>query len=684
MKLDSMPEVQRTPHQPFPIAAYTEGMSLAKQPWLSPVNAFRVMTNARIFRGQLLKRGGTSRFAEVGVVAAQVGTDYNDAFTAPYLAYYTGNPDSRKIVPESCLFTAPNGGAPITARILQQTPVWTSTDDYLENPIPNPPEASFGYVTYYSWIITAVDSANTPIGKLLWADENSAYKCLVSIDWFLHLDNTIGAPTAGVSTTMDYSYNEENEIVGMTRYQNQVGNHAVAIDENNLYAYDPTMDFYAAQGKASAYDYFTGDDEDYFWTWPVDDYLVVTNNKDPVHKWTPGGVVATSIEEMPTDWTGGANLLTRCLLAIRFKGRMIYFNTVESGGAITDFPTRARFTAPGSNETWYSPLDFTDAPLDQGAIVTGQFIGKRLFIGFEQGWMEFVSTGDAIQPFRWEPFISRFGAVSKLSTIQDNEKLLSRSKTSMQALDPNGQYYYDKAIPDVPLAFDPDNAYLCAAARNEAQRAFWWTYVRASQTRPNNILCATYDEEGNVAWSEYSMRFNVFSDFDSDQNPSWDSLGPDTWNEYPATTWNDASVGAVGFTQTLGGSDQGIIHKFDQSVTDWKVAGPRTITFSIETEALAPFPGQVAHMGWIDFFMNANAGSFLRILLYADKAASPYMTYLVDMTGESTGQKIYRRIPVDRTASFHSFQILSADSGPFEIDAIVPWFRPAGRIRGFN
>ena len=33
MKIDAMPQVQRVPHQPFPIADFVEGLSLAKEPW---------------------------------------------------------------------------------------------------------------------------------------------------------------------------------------------------------------------------------------------------------------------------------------------------------------------------------------------------------------------------------------------------------------------------------------------------------------------------------------------------------------------------------------------------------------------------------------------------------------------------------------------------------------------------
>jgi hypothetical protein len=679
-----------TRHEPKPIAAFTEGLSLAAEPWLSPNNAFREMVDARIFRGQLEKRSGTSRFAESGIQAAQAPVNYHDAFspTGDYNAYYTGVPDSRKIVPESCLFTSLNGASPtITASIAVQRPVW-QTPAVAAGTIP--PLASFGTPSFWHWVITADDSANTVLGSFWWADENTTFKCLAYVNWFLHLDNVLSEPAAGAATTMDYWYNPENEIVGLTKYKNVVGENSLCMDKESLFLYDPVEGFYKSQGKdpggGTVYTYFTGTDEDYFWTWPLADYTVMTNNVDPVHRWNPSSPVATSVTEMPTDWVSGApgtDQLTTCLIVLRFKGRLLYFNTSEVIDGLQ--PTRVRWTGAGSFTVWNSSLDYLDAPNELGSIVTAQFIAERLFVGFEKGWMELVSTGDAILPFKWREFISRFGAVSKMSTIKDNERLLSKAKTTMQGLDPNGQYYIDQAIPDYHiLEYNQDAIDLCSAVRNEDQRGFWWTYVEPADTRPNNVLCATYDEEGNLSWSKYAMRFNSFAEFDSDQSPTWDDLGPETWDDYPTTAWDSASVGSAGTTNIIGGTDKGLVCKFDASLTDFRPDGPGTIAFDITSQDFAPYPMQNAHWGWVDFYMRASEAALLTLYFYSNKREGAYLTKTISLAPSGLSEKIYRRVTVDRTAAFHKFRIQNSDGRPICIDAIVPWFRPAGRIKGFN
>jgi hypothetical protein len=672
-----------TRHEPKPIAAFTEGLSLAAEPWLSPNNAFREMVDARIFRGQLEKRSGTSRFAESGiqeltpVPRLSFGTEVNGGVDlAADMTLYEPSPNTRKAVPESCVFWHPNDGiTPMTGEIPPQRPVWYEmTGNFVTHPM------GLGFV----WVWKIYETGTTTqIGELFWKDDGTP-RTQARVLWHLHSGLAVD-PTLdpGVTATMAYWYNPENEIVGLTKYKNVVGENSLCMDKESLFLYDPVEGFYKSQGKGSAYTYFTGTDEDYFWTWPLADYIVMTNNVDPVQRWNPSSPVATSITEMPTDWTGAGNMLTTCLLVLRFKGRLLYLNTSEVTDGLQ--PTRARWTGAGSFVVWNSSLDYLDAPNELGSIVTAQFIAERLFVGFEKGWMELVSTGDAILPFKWREFISRFGAVSKMSTIKDNERLLSKAKTTMQGLDPNGQYYIDQAIPDYHiLEYNQDAIDLCSAVRNEDQRGFWWTYVEPADTRPNNVLCATYDEEGNLSWSKYAMRFNSFAEFDSDQSPTWDDLGPETWDDYPTTAWDSASVGSAGTTNIIGGTDKGLVCKFDASLTDFRPDGPGTIAFDITSQDFAPYPMQNAHWGWVDFYMRASEAALLTLYFYSNKREGAYLTKTISLAPSGLSEKIYRRVTVDRTAAFHKFRIQNSDGRPICIDAIVPWFRPAGRIKGFN
>jgi hypothetical protein len=52
----------------------------------------------------------------------------------------------------------------------------------------------------------------------------------------------------------------------------------------------------------------------------------------------------------------------------------------------------------------------------------------------------------------------------------------------------------------------------------------------------------------------------------------------------------------------------------------------------------------------------------------------------MDLDG-STGDKVVLRWNANQIATFHTLELSSADLGGAAIDAIVPWFKPAGSIR---
>jgi len=652
-------------HQPFLIADFTDGLSLQKEPWLSPKNAFRKLENARSFRGQLVKRDGYTRFGSLAEEATEQNwTTAPDFGSGSAFVMYTTSLPSEYWVPESIRATAPLGAASATITIV------VDVGSVTPSPASNPS----------TWLYNLVNSGgSTVVGAIAfsWDPATSGYHQTVTIDWTLHPDQVL---TSG-NTTLHYRTIDDQPITGLVRFRNNDGDFTIAMNKERVFQYDATDGIFEPQGLGGAYTaYFTGTDDDYFWTWPGDDYLLMTNGVDPVHYWDPSVAVGSRVAEIATAWGGAGNELDTCRLVIRFRGRTLYFRTTESA---TVFPTRVRWTDAGSY-TSIDALAFADAPATLGDIVTGGVIGNRIFIGFEQGWMELVATGDAVSPFQWEPLVSRFGAVSKLSTIQDNERLLSRGDTTMQAVDPNGQYYFDQKIPDLVKNFRSDKSDLSVGIRNEPQRSFWWTYVEGAETAPNNILVATYDEANNIGWSQYTnLPFNVFSEYESDQTPTWDSLGPLTWDDYSTVSWDDARVGVAGFTELIGGSRDGTVYQFGISATDNMFGtGRSSINMIAETQSLAPYPGQKAHLGWVDIYADAVANSSITLTFYVDSKSAAYKSVTLDLSS-SDSSKVWRRIVIGKTGSFHRFRIETDTSYAVRIDAVVPYFRPAGRIREF-
>ena len=48
------------------------------------------------------------------------------------------------------------------------------------------------------------------------------------------------------------------------------------------------------------------------------------------------------------------------------------------------------------------------------------------------------------------------------------------------------------------------------------------------------------------------------------------------------------------------------------------------------------------------------------------------------------GEKVTRRIPVNKIATWHKIRIIERTTSSAKIDAIVPYFRPSGPMRNVN
>lgn len=640
------------PHEPFPIAGFEQAaLYTGKEPWLAPRNAFREIRNARIYRSRLEKRRGYSRLSELGKAHATVngtGSGANSNATYPHTHSVTSDGLFTNMIPETAVFEWPDASAgTLTATLdLSQYPLDLS-DTTLS-------------------LIDVIDPVSGTVigGYLLLAGG-------FLVDWTLHPDYTGAGANRG---TLDYHAPNGEPCVGISSFKDSAGAESlIAFDPEAVYVFDDTFGSFMEDATGVV---LNGADSDYVWTWPFDSYLMFTNNVDPVYKFTPGG--SPTIEEIDTEFDSGSggNDLDTCLLVFRFKGRAIFLNTKENG---TRYPRRMRWTIAGNFEVHDTDgLSFQDAPSHLGAIVTGHFIADRLFVGFELGWMEVVDTGDSNQPLRWEVTTARYGAVAKMATIQDAYRLLSRSEFGMQALDPNGQYAIDEAIPDYVMNLDASKRALCAGARNDPYHAFFWSFSRAEEASPGHILAAQYDEKDGLSWSVFDMAFNCFGSFSNSFPRTWDSFSPRTWDEM-TFSW-DSARGTSGFRRLLGGAENGTVYVIDDSDTD----DGEDIDLYAVSQGLTPYPGQASHLGWIDIYGKAVSGATLTIGWTPDDRVSIVKSVSFDLTPDRLSSNVYRRIRINRSAVFHKLTLEVSGSAFVAIDAVIPWFKPIGRIRRFG
>lgn len=637
---------------PFPIADFSNGFYTGKEPWLSPSNAFQELRNGRIYRGRLEKRRGYSRISELGSAASAIngtgsGANSNATYSIAHSVTSTGL--FTNLIPKTAVFTWPDASAgTLEARLdMSQYPLDLSDTT---SPLIDVVDADTGGTVIGSYLIVA--------GGFI-------------VDWTLHPDYTGAGANRGA---LNYAEPVGEPVVGLASFKDADGDESlIAFDRTTIYVFDDTTGAFLEDASSVV---LTGTDEDYVWSWPFDDYLMFTNNVDPVYKFTPGG--SPTIEEIDTEFDSGSsgNDLDTCLLVVRFKGRAVFLNTKENG---TRYPRRARWSTAGAFETHDTDgLDFADAPSHLGSIVSAQFIADRLFVAFELGWMELVDTNDSTDPFRWEVTTARYGAVAKMATVGDSYRLLSRSEFGMQALDPNGQYPIDVAIPDFVLNLDANKRMLSAGARNDPAHAIWWTYARNSDSTPQRILSAQYDEKGELSWSVFDMAFNCFGNFSNTSINTWDSFSPRTWDDL-TFSW-DAARATPGFRSLMGGTNDGIVHIFDNSDSDSGLP----ISLYAVTQSLSPFPGKRSLLGWVDIYARAVSGATLTIGWTPDDRESIQKSATVDLEPGNVTAKVYRRVLINRTATFHKLTLETSGTAYVVIDAIIPWFRPAGRIRSFN
>lgn len=640
--------------QPFPIADFQMGMFAGREPWLSPRAAFRELTNGRIYRGRLEKRRGYSRLSELGVAAATkngtgTGANWNTIYST-----FSIEADGRisNMIPETAVFQWEDASAgTLEARLRIAT-------------YPVDPDSGDVDPTYGIDVVDA-GTGNTVIGS--WLDVVSGF----AVTWNAHPDYTGAGPNRG---TLDYYAPHDKPCLGISSFKSVAGVESIlAFDQDNAYVFDDTVQ--AFKKDTSTYT-LSGDDQDLFWTWPFDNYMMVTNGVDPVLKYTPGG--SPTIEEIDSEFDSGSagNDLDTCLMVIRFKGRAVFLNTTENG---TRFPRRARWSIAGSFETHDTTgLGFADAPSHLGSIVTAQFIADRLFVGFELGWMELVDTQTDSPAFKWEVTTARHGAVAKMGTIQDSHRLIARSEYAMEAIDPTGQYEVDVAIPDFIRDLDASQRGMTAAARNDAYHALWWTYARSEDSSPSRILSGQYDPKGELSWSVHTLPMLCFGGYSGSSIRTWDSFSPRSWDSL-TFSW-DSVRGESGYRTLLGGLSNGTVVAFDASDSDLR----EPIELVATSQGLAPFPGQVARLGWIDIYARATSDAVLTVGWTPNDRLSIAKSVTVNLTPEKLTDKVYRRVLVNRSAVFHKLRLSISGSAFVAIDAIVPWFSAVGRVRRFG
>lgn len=543
----------------FLIAPISQGQVNNSKSWLQPNNAFEMMRNAYCFRQRIRKRFGSQMMGTTPLATRlrmAIGT------TDPV----TGNLGATNILTKATQIQ-------IGQSFSVGSVIFTVT--------------ALGNVNTLSTDLTIVGHINTTVTP-----------------------NTFSITGNGVTNlnTAVYYY-PSLPVMGITQYESG------AVNNHPTYAFDTQLAYTFSGGAwdRSGTALWHGNDLNYMWSsnWQgVAGNPVLFNSNfnftlgagvpaatdDPI--WTFDGTTwvarlgstANGFFFLPG---GGARVaspfIQTSLIILPFKNRLILLNTIEnnnSGGAgtgtATQYKQRARYSINGSpfaNNAWYEPnqvdaagaiaagAGFIDAAT-QEEIISAEFIKDRLIVGFERSTWELAYTGNELLPFVWQKLNTELGSQSTFSTVPFDKDILTVGQSGLHACNGSNVFRIDEKIPDQVFGFKTENN---AAERTCGIRDFftemvYWAYVSddaiTTQKFPEQVLVYNYALK---SWAVNDDCFTTFGYFEQQNDLTWASSAPVTWQQFNGT-WT-SNVSQANQRQILGGTPEGFIIKLNVEET---------------------------------------------------------------------------------------------------------------------
>jgi len=704
----------------FPVADFKTGLFTAKEAWLAPADAYNEFRNANIFRGRIKKRAGIKNFGWFPTRTDTITgiTQANPAVVTTSGSHGLSNGDV-VIIQSVTGMTEVNNNKYVVANK-------TATTFELQN------EDSSGFTGYSSggtvdqlksitWkgslAAVGVDQKDRPQvrtgsahglstgNKVFISGEfQSSIGGMASIDGVqsaITVDSTTAFTLNDVDST-DFTahttggdvflVNESNSnaIVGVGEvYQDETDNIFIVMNQKRIAKYDSTLSNLIA---VSTSDIFTGTSTDLFHVEPAFSKTWITNFKDNVYSYD--GTTQTQ-EVFDIDGDGGAsptfgshNDLDRCKFIFQYNRRLCLLYTVESG---TKYPQRIRWSridfGAGTTSQWDDTADDTtagslDADTDE-EIVTALFLRDTLVVFFERSIWALRKTGAVDFPFRWEKLSDHEGIfASRFGSLGHQQFAFAIGVGGLIATDGLQTKRADELIPDFEDEIDDSELDRIYMAKTISLREMWVAYSDTKDQANNKVKVLDYE---NGSWAQYDLSYNVMGEFTTE------NIAAKTWADFtirPDDTWEatlrkwDYFAAPSGAPRNIIGDDSGQIYLIDSGTSD---VG-RKVELSVETARFNPFKdqGKAAALGFIDFLFTENSDTSVQIDLFNDFEDVPYSSQTVSLQNETSRpgiDKVWKRVYVDTIANSHKFKLSHNEAGqPFELHAMVPYFRPAGRM----
>jgi len=368
-------------------------------------------------------------------------------------------------------------------------------------------------------------------------------------------------------------------------------------------------------------------------------------------------------------------------------------------------------------------LDFTNdeqvyASTSQ-PIRTFSFINSDIVVRFSNSERVLRYTGDENQPFRWDKTNNAWQCDAPYTALNYDTYYTSVGKPGIVGSDGVNVKRVDEIIPDftdpyrlvqeLPVPFmNQTSIQQCYGERFDDIKEGWICYNSApnaenSVTASDSVLSFNYLDN---TYAVYEFPFSCLGRGTIFQQNTWG----DTWTPWGQMlmAWGSYQINFNSLVD-LGGDQYNWVYQLNIGNTltlpGDATTTPSPVLFSAITKNFNPYieQGELARLGYVDLFVSANGLSKLRVQfylndqLYIDSNGDPAGYYQEttltfepkDGMSPTTDQtKVWKRIYVGATGKEHTIRFYQNPADftsetldqPIFIHAMVPYFKPAGRI----
>ena len=429
---------------------------------------------------------------------------------------------------------------------------------------------------------------------------------------------------------------------------------------------------------------FTGDNTNFFFTenWDndgVSQRTYITNNLNPIQIYDGTHLRQLSIDIGTDANRAGINDVTKVLLVIIFKERVVLFNTEESG---TSHFQRARWSTIKDPFSWPT-ANFKDAPTSD-IIKSIDFLGDELYVWFEKSTWRFIWTGDSANPFEWEIVSNTEGSAAQMSLVTQDDRQYAVGASRIQVSNGRTVKAADEKIPDFTLDWNQNSLPFSNGILLDEERQVHLTYASDSamsddsdqpndgNVYPDSTLVLNYEDK---SFSTFGLPIHTFGFSAIESDLTWDDV-TDAWEDIDFA-WN-AGQAKSGFPTTLFGNHLGKVFQMNFGGAD---AGS-DIEFRAVMAQMNPFVklGHKAKLGWIEFLADVDANVTFDVKSFLNTDTTEFQTKTVTCDAVRGSDKlVWKRVDVFATANFHRTEITNnASNNRPRLHAIVFYFQDAG------